>query len=256
MSREQDDKKRRKNGRRKIAPRGLRPSSRITEKPRGSQWPRSRPTVPRRDSSHFNESRFRPPRPERPHWSGKAEIWTEPQRPRQNKTVRYEVDTDKLLRELDKGNRETLEEIAERLERQAKAEQDSENKETETHQETDHPETITKEETKEEPSKQIEPSETEEETTEPNTEAKEESDTQEQPENADHENQEISQDVESPPETNPQEDMLDAPELVYMNPAFWEQLESDLEADLEQFEPEEDFEIPPEENEPINEEGY
>ena len=41
-----------------------------------------------------------------------------------------------------------------------------------------------------------------------------------------------------------------------MNPSFWEQLESEMSDELEHLEPEEEFEIPPEESEPVNEEGY
>jgi hypothetical protein len=76
-----------------------------------------------------------------------------------------------------------------------------------------------------------------------------------QSENANDESQEMPQDIESETESSQQESLFDDPALVYMSPSFWEQLESELSDELEELEPEEDFEISPEESEPVSE-GY
>ncbi|MGD0210995.1 MAG: hypothetical protein ABSC14_08435, partial [Desulfomonilia bacterium] len=71
---------------------------------------------------------------------------------------------------------------------------------------------------------------------------------------AEHQDDEIDEKQEASPETEPeaetQENLLDAPELIFMSPSFWESLESELSEELEQLEPEEDLE-----EEPTNEEG-
>ena len=226
------------------------------------------PLVPRRDYSYRTEQR-RFPREEKSHWNGRVQMWTEPQKPRQEKIVKYEVDTDKLLRELAKGNKEALNEIAEKL-KEEKTEISTEEKDAENSQKTDPSEKIETDSFKKEPDKSDESPETLNEETEADEENSEGEVAEEKTETSDEakgeqtetvekevtqKNQEMPQDIETEPEANPQENPLDAPELVYMNPSFWEQLESEMSDELEQLEPEEDFEISPEESEPI-EEGY
>jgi hypothetical protein len=232
--------------------------------------PRPPPFAPRRNDGHNTEQKHIP-KQEKSHWNGKVELWTEPQKPRQEKIVKYEVDTDKLLLELAKGNKEALNEIAEKLEREIKSEP---TEETETPKKTDDAEKSTdetktsevSEETEREAGKQTNESPDQVETdpqnenvksekSENETEAHEDAEAEPQPENANVESQEKPQDTETEPESKPQEDPLDAPELVYMSPSFWEQLESELSDELEQLEPEEDFEISPEESESASE-GY
>jgi hypothetical protein len=248
----------------------------------GSRWTRPPPFTPRRDYGYKPEQKYTP-KEEKSHWNGKVQMWTEPQKPRQEKIVRYEVDTDKLLNELARGNKETINEIAEKI-IEAKSENDSENKETqaETNPQESDKENLQKLDSSEKTDKEsnipeAEPDKVEEslesldketetnkegdqgEAAEEKTEASEEktdiTEPVEQTENAAQENQEMPQDTETEPETNPQEDPLDAPELVYMSPSFWEQLESEMSDELEQLEPEENLETPQEEGEPFSE-GY
>lgn len=225
--------------------------------------------APRRDSRYNNEQKHIS-KQEKSHWNGKVEMWTEPQKPRQEKIVKYEVDTDKLLRELAKGNKDALNEIAEKLEREVKSEP---TEETEIPKKTDVAERSTdetktsevSEETEQEPREQTNENPDQAETDlqnenlksekpENETETQEDIEAEPQSENVNDENQETPEESES--EQIHQEDTLDDPALVYMNPSFWEQLESELSDELEQLEPEEDFEISPEEDEPISEEGY
>jgi hypothetical protein len=236
----------------------------------GSYRPRPPPFAPRRDYRYNNEQKHIP-KQEKSHWNGKVEIWTEPQKPRQEKIVKYEVDTDKLLRELAKGNKDALNEIAEKLEREIQSEPTDKtetlNKTDDAEKSTDEPEANeVSEETEQEARKQTDESPEQAETdlqnenlksekSENETEAHADTEAEPQPENANDESQEIPQDIESETESSQQENPLDAPELVYMNPSFWEQLESEMSDELEQLEPEEDFEISPEESEPISE-GY
>jgi len=216
------------------------------------------PLMPRRDYRYNNEQKHTP-KQEKSHWNGKAEIWTEPQKPRQEKIVKYEVDTDKLLRELAKGNKDALNEIAERIEGEAKAEpaeeaeprkaDTAETNELEKKEASDKTELETTKQT-DESSEQTETDMQDKESTEKSenaTETNEDIETEPQPENTE------DQSIESETESSQQEDPLDAPELVYMNPSFWEQLESEMSDELEQLEPEEEMEIEPEESEPIEE---
>jgi len=263
-----DKNKKRKSGRRKVK----RPTFRKRSVNGGmlgggSYRPRPPPIVPRRDYSYRTEQK-RFPKEEKSHWNGRVQMWTEPQKPRQEKFVKYEVDTDKLLRELARGNKETLNEIAEKL-KEEKAETSAEEKDAENLQKTNSSEKTEDDISETEPNKSDESLERSVEETETNIEVKE--DPEEETETSDEakgdqsetvekaevtqENQEMPQDIETEPEANPQEDPLDAPELVYMNPSFWEQLESEMSDELEQLEPEEDFEIQPEESEPLSE-GY
>jgi hypothetical protein len=176
-----------------------------------------------------------------------VEVWTEPQKPRQEKIIKYEVDTDKLLNDLARENKETLNEITERLQ-EANTETNPEQSDAENPQKSDSPEkTVSSAEP--EPNKD-EPLEASEEKTEKTTEPEE---AEPQPENGSYQ-QEASQEIEQ--EAENQENPLDAPELIYMSPSFWDKLESELSDELEQLEPQEELEIPPEEGEPINEEGY
>jgi hypothetical protein len=228
------------------------------------------PPAPRRDYGYKSE-RNNTPKEERTHWNGKAETWTEPQKPRQEKIVKYEVDTDKLLRELAKGNKDALNEITEKLEREIKSES---TEETETPKKIDDAEKSTdesanevSEETNLEARKQTDESTEQAETdlqnenlkaekSENETEAHEDTVAGPQPENVNDGSQEIPQDTEPETENDQQEDPLDAPELVYMNPSFWEQLESEMSDELEKLGPEGELEVPPEESEPFDEEGY
>jgi hypothetical protein len=233
----------------------------------GGYRSRRLPIVLRRDYRYNNEQK-RIFGQEKSHWSGKVEIWTEPQKPRQEKVVKYEVDTEKLLRELAKRNKDALNEIAERLEEiKSEPTEDTEpQKKTDTAErsadELETSEVSEKAELGAEPNESPEQAETdlqdedlEAEKSESETEAHEDIEAELQPENTNHESQEISQDIESGTESSQQEDPLDAPELVYMNPVFWGKLEREMSDELEQLEPEEDSELPPEESEPI-EEGY
>jgi hypothetical protein len=235
----------------------------------GNYRPRP-PPAPRRNYGHNTEQKHIP-KQEKSHWNGKVEMWTEPQKPRQEKIVKYEVDTDKLLRELANGNKDALNEIADKLEREIKSEPTGE---TETPKKTDDAERSSDEseasevskETERETRKQTNDSPEQAETDSQNenlkserieneTEAHEDAEAEPQPENANDESQEMPQDIESETESSQQESLLDDPALVYMSPSFWEQLESELSDELEQLEPEEDFEISPEESEPVSE-GY
>lgn len=236
----------------------------------GSYRPRPPPFAPRRNYEYNTEQKHIP-KQEKSHWNGKVEIWTEPQKPRQEKIVKYEVDTDKLLRELAKGNKDALNEIAEKLEREIQSEPTDKtetlNKTDDAEKSTDEPEASeVSEETEQEARKQTDESPEQAETdpqnenlksekSENETEAHEDAEAEPQPENANDESQEIPQDIESETESSQQESLLDDPALVYMSPSFWEQLESELSDELEQLEPEEDFEISPEESEPVSE-GY
>jgi hypothetical protein len=221
------------------------------------------PRPPRRDFGHNTQQHI--PKEEKSHWNGKVEMWTEPQKQRQEKVVKYEVDTDKLLRELADANKDALNEIAEKLEKEIKSESSNE---TEIQKKTDGGEKSTaksasevSEETEREEKKQTDESPEQAETdmqnekieTEKSEDETEDKEAEPQSENVNDESQEAEQDAE--PEDGQQEDPLDAPELVYMKPSFWEQLESEMADELEQMEPEEDLETPPEESEPI-EEGY
>jgi Skp family chaperone for outer membrane proteins len=219
----------------------------------GNYRPRPPPFAPRRNYGYNTEQKHIP-KQEKSHWNGKVEMWTEPQKPRQEKIVKYEVDTDKLLRELAKGNKDALNEIAEKLEREIKSEP---TEETETQKKTDDAEKSTEEpeasevseETERKARKQTDESPDQAETDPQNENA------EPQPENANDESQEMPQHIESETESSLQESLLDDPAFVYMNPSFWEQLESELSDELEQLEPEEDLEILPEEGEPVSE-GY
>jgi hypothetical protein len=168
------------------------------------------PPAPRRDYGYKNE-RNNPPKEERTHWNGKVEVWTEPQKPRQEKIVKYEVDTDKLLRELSRGNKDALNEIAERLEKEIRSEP---TEETETPRKTDVAEKSTDESEASEVSEETErearnrtnesPDQAEtdpqnenlkSEKSENETEAHEDAEAEPQPENANDESQEIPQDI-------------------------------------------------------------
>lgn len=230
----------------------------------GSYKPVPPPFAPRRDYGYRNE-KSHTPKEEKSHWNGKVEMWTEPQKPRQEKVVKYELDTDKLLRELAQGNKDALNEIADKLEREMKSEPSDE---TETPEKTDDAEKPThesepskvSEETEQETRKQTDESPEQAETDLQNenlktekSEDKAHEDTEAEPraENVNDESQETPQDIESETESSPQEGPLDDPALVFMSPSFWEQLESELSDELEQMEPEEDFEISLEESEPV-----
>ena len=212
----------------------------------------------------YNTQQKHLPKEEKSHWNGKVEMWTEPQKPRQEKIVKYEVDTDKLLRELAEGNKEALNEITEKIEKEMKSEptQATENKTDVAEKSTEDLEASeVSEETEREEKKQTNESPEQAETDLQNEKSeteKSENETQHeeaepQPENVNDESQEVLQDTE--PESNPQEEPFNAPELIYMNPSFWEQLESEMSDELEQLEPEENLEMTPEEGEPF-EEGY
>ena len=242
------------------------PLSSIGIRNSGNLRPKPLPRAPPKDFG-YNTQQKHIPKQEKSHWNGRVEMWTEPQKPRQEKVVKYEVDTDKLLRELAKGNKDALNEITEKLEREIKSEP---SEETETQKKTDVAEKSTEdseasevsEETEQKEKKQTNESSEQAETDlqNENTKAEQsEDDAQDkeaetQPDDV-NESQEMPQDTESEPENSQQEDPLDAPELVYMNPSFWEQLESEMSDELEQIETEEDLEIAPKESEPI-EEGY
>lgn len=209
--------------------------------------PRPPPNTPRRDYNYKTEQKAQP-KEEKSHWNGKVETWTEPQKPRQEKIIKYEVNTDKLLNDLARENKETLNEITERI-REANAEPKPEQSDAVDLQKLDSSEK-TESTTNPEPNEKDEPLEASQEKAEQTPEPEEE--TEIQPEN-NNDQQEASHEIE--PEAETQENPLDAPELIYMSPSFWDKLESELSDELEQLEPQEELEIP-EEGEPINEEGY
>ncbi|MCW4046150.1 MAG: hypothetical protein NWE99_01105 [Candidatus Bathyarchaeota archaeon] len=214
-----------------------------------SRW-KPPPFTPRRDYNYKAEQKHFP-KEEKSHWNGRVQVWTEPQKPRQEKVIKYEVDTDKLLNEFARGNKEALNEIAEKL--QEATAQDNQEKNDEqylqklnstekteaSNQESNQSEEPTEHSIKE--TETIEP----EEKTEPIEEGTELTEPVEQ--NEPQETPQVSENIE-------QEDPLDAPELVYMSPSFWEQLESEMSEELEQLEPEEELEVS-EESEPFSE-GY
>jgi len=266
---EMDKNKKKKSGRRK-AKRPIFRKHSVNGGVMGgaSRW-RPPPLMPRRDYSKRTEQRHFP-REEKSHWNGRVQMWTEPQKPRREKIVKYEVDTDKLLRELARGNKEALNEIAEKL-KEEKAETNTEEKDAENLQKKDSPEKIEADSSDAEPDKSDESLERLPEETETNKDTNRDEVTEEKTETSDEakgdqtetvekaevtqENQEMPQDIESETETNPKEEPLDSPELVYMSPSFWEQLESEMSDELEQMEPEENLEISQEESEPLSE-GY
>ena len=242
-----DEYRRKKSSKNRIKrPSIRRPSGHGGPSGGSSLEPRPPPNTPRRDYNYKTEQKAQP-KEEKSHWNGKVEVWTEPQKPRQEKIIKYEVDTDKLLNDLARENKETLNEITERLQ-EANTETNPEQSDAENPQKSDSPEkTVSSAEP--EPNKD-EPLEASEEKTEKTTEPEE---AEPQPENGSYQ-QEASQEIEQ--EAENQENPLDAPELIYMSPSFWDKLESELSDELEQLEPQEELEIPPEEGEPINEEGY
>ena len=200
----------------------------------GSYRQRPPPYMPRRDYSYKTEQK-NAPKEERSHWNGKVEVWTEPQKPRQEKVIKYEVDTDKLLNELARRNKENLDEITEKLERETKEEPNPEKSDSEITQ-SDNSETTDRESGTHEHSEVNESVEDSDTKTETNTDSIEA-----EPESEIDEHQETSQD-ESPEPEQPSEDPLDDPLLIFMEPSFWEQLENELSDELEQLEPEEEAE--------------
>jgi hypothetical protein len=56
------------------------------------------------------------PRPNKAHGTGKVEPWTEPAKQKIRKIVKHEVDSEKLLKELENGIEDTLDKLAERIE--------------------------------------------------------------------------------------------------------------------------------------------
>jgi len=205
---------------RKTNYRNKRPSYDSTISRRGSGGGRSYqpsnrlPPYPIKQNNSYTDNKFMPPKHERhPYGNGRNETWTEPQKPREYKTIKYEVDTDKLLSELSRGNKETLEEITERL---------REENSSKTEEITD---------------EILEPNESKENTIDP-TETEATKDlpelTKEELEKEDH-------------------DILDDPEMKYMSPSFWEDLEAELGDDIG-LEPERPIENTLPDEEPT--EGY
>jgi hypothetical protein len=164
------------------------------------------------------------PKEEKSHWNDKVEVWTEPQKPKQEKIVKYEVDTGKLLDEIANENKKTIGEIADKFNAEPSREQ---NDETDPQKK----DLLDKAEAETEP---LEESEMPQEEPDPGTVAQEASADLEQ-----------ANETESIEQMDPEEieDNLDDP--TFTDPAFWEQLESELSEELEQ---EEDLEAPPEED--------
>ncbi len=215
------ESRRKKPRKYKCKRRALKPSGLGGPRGGASYRPRPPPTAPRRTYNYRTEQKPAP-KEEKSHWNGKVEVWTEPQKPRQEKIIKYEVDTDKLLNDLARENKETLNEIAERL-REANAEPNPEQSDADNLQKLDSPEKTDETEPTDEATETDEEDELETEEAEPESNGQQE---------ASHE-----MEIEA-------EDKLDDP--VFTDPAFWARLESELSEELEELEPEEDIELPPE----------
>jgi hypothetical protein len=161
------------------------------------------------------------PKEKKSNWNGKVEVWTEPQKPKQEKIIKYEVDTDKLLDEIADENKKTISEIAEKLNAEPSREQSDE----EDLQKLDSTEV--------EETQSIDEAEIPDQDQELETDGTEEADTESIEQQMDPEELQI--------ETK---DTMDDP--TFTDPAFWERLENELSDELEQIEP--DMEAPPEED--------
>lgn len=145
-----------------------------------------------------------PPKEERSHWNGKVETWTEPQKPKQEKVIKYEVDTDELLKELAIENKKTMDEIAARL----RGEPSLEESDRAASQELDIPESA-------------------------------ESTTEENPAPVEADPPEITEQVDPQELAIEAQDKLDDP--LFTDPKFWDRLESELSKELENIEPQEEL---------------
>ncbi|MCW4010022.1 MAG: hypothetical protein NWF05_05325 [Candidatus Bathyarchaeota archaeon] len=222
-----DDKKKRRRKRRSIL-----------RKPRlggvrgGSSYRPRPPPIRLRRIDNYRKEPKPAPKEEKSHWNGKVEVWTEPQKPKQEKVIKYEVDTGELLSELAAENKKTIDEIAERLN-------------AETSPEPSHADNLEKMDVLG-TDKEIEPSE---ETLDISEESEtEEVDMPEAEQEGSSELEETQEPIEPISEqADPEElaieaeDKMDDP--VFTEPSFWEQLESELADEIEQ---EEDLEPQPE----------
>jgi hypothetical protein len=85
----------------------------------GSGGGRTRRIQKMRKTSHKYSPPKKPkekPRPKKTHGTGKVEPWIEPAKQKIRKIVKHEVDSEKLLKELENGIEETLDKLAERIE--------------------------------------------------------------------------------------------------------------------------------------------
>lgn len=173
------------------------------------------------------------PTEKKSNWNGKVEVWTEPQKPRQEKVIKYEVNTDELINELAIENKKTISEIAEKL--NANAEPSSEQSDENDLQKLDSTESEA----------------------EPIDEAEIPDQEELETDGAEPIEQEVSFELEQTNEIESIEQQIDPQELqieaedamddpTFADPAFWEQLESGLSEELEQLEQEEDLEPPTE----------
>lgn len=220
-----------------------------------------RPTLNPRNLSYEKSSsrQSSPPREERAHWDGRVHVWTEPQKPRQEKVVKYEVNTEKLLNDLERNNEDLLNKAAKQIEdaiEQAKnveailasEKSDDEPKTSEPDSETNL-QKVSENDKETMPSSDVGMDESElenllnelkngEAAIEPDKETVESQE-------AEHEEhaETNTNEVEPTPTEAEQSDILDDPELILMSPSFWEELEDSLE-DAEQVEPEEIEYIP------------
>lgn len=192
------------------------------------------PRYPIRYDYGYNKEKTGP-KEEKSRWNGKVEIWAQPQLPKRDKIVKYEVDTDKLLKELAKGNKEIITEISEKLS-DAKIEKDAEQSIEDKPEETDYSKETEK-------TSETEPEE------EQNDPEEDKPQIEEDPAE-DIEQTEALLDMEAESEEIPPEPT----ETFYANPTFWEQLESKLSSELE-IDPQENPELLIEEGEPAYEEG-
>lgn len=79
------------------------------------------------------------PKQEKTYGTGKVEPWTEPTKQKVRKIVKHEVDSEKLLKELENGIEETLDKLGERLQDEIKQETEARDESKEKNNEIDAP---------------------------------------------------------------------------------------------------------------------
>lgn len=129
MDENEKEKKKRKKSKLPSTSKGIKEhSGMIVRAGSGLYGPRLNPFSIRRDYQSHREQK-NVPRQERTHWNGRVVVWTEPQKPRQERFVKYEVNTEKLLRDLEKGNEKILDKMAEQIEKNIEKSQATDKKE-------------------------------------------------------------------------------------------------------------------------------
>lgn len=232
MKKDEEEEKKRK--RRKLLKKLLRKT-----KPRlgttGSRGRAYRPKLKPRMKLNKPSRSIKPevkPKKEKTYKHGKVEPWTEPQKPKIRKIVKHQVDTEKLFKDLEKENEETLNKLAERIEegindiQQQKIEAEEPEVGAEAKVESEN--VITSAQMADEEESGDEPLDSDESAIE---EVKNEAE-----ENTEDENNLVDE-----------PDSSDfGSEILQLNPDFWQDIGNDLWSEFEQIEPEAEY-APPEE---------